>query len=117
MWCNLELPFAKGKYRKLAHRIAMIFCYPALAIWFSAMALFSHYSATRPTHVDSVAGRFYSLNNHGYVVYLTQDENRLLNGLMFLPFCMFFVGFTVDRLFGEPPAPLKSKIPWENRQW
>jgi hypothetical protein len=107
----------KGRYRKLAHRMAMVFCGLAVAIWMSAMAFSSHYDGTRPSHPDYGTGRLYALNNHSHVVYLTRDEDRLLTGLMFLPFCLFFTGFMVDRLFGEPPQLLKSKVPWENRQW
>lgn len=113
----MDLPLAKGKYGKAAHRIAMFFCYPALLIWIAAIALFFHYDQTRPNHSVPSAGRIYGQNNHCHVVYLTQDEDSLVNRLMFLPFCLFFVGFTVDRLFGDPPQPLKSKVPWENRQY
>ena len=113
----MELPLAQGRYRKLAHRIAMFFCYPFLPIWIAAIALFLHYDATRPNHPVPSLGRIYGQNNHSHVVYLTRDEDRFISLLMFLPFCLFFVGFTVDRLFAQPPQRLKSKVPWENRQW
>jgi hypothetical protein len=114
---DVDLALAKGKHRKGAHRIAMFFCYPSLPIWIAAIGLFLHYDATRPNHPVPSAGRIYGQNNHGHVVYLTRDEESLVSRLTFLPFCLFFVGFTLDRLFGEPPQPLKSKVPWENRQW
>jgi hypothetical protein len=113
----MELPLANGKHRKAAYRIAMFFVYPALPIWIAAIALFLHYDATRPNHPIPGTGQIFGQNNHCHVVYLTRDEESLVNCLMFLPFCLFFVGFTVDRLFGEPLPPLKSKVPWENRQY
>ena len=63
----MELPLAKGKYRKPVHRMAMVFCYPSLPIWFAAIALFLHYDATRPNHPVPSAGRIYGQNNHGRV--------------------------------------------------
>jgi hypothetical protein len=50
----------------------------SLAIWFSFIALFEHYSATRPNRPDATSGRIYQLNNHGSYAYLTQGEQRRL---------------------------------------
>ncbi len=115
---DVELPLAKGKYRKAAHRIAMLFAYRHC--WYGWRRLRFSSITMRPGPIipfPAPAGFMGGQNNHRHVVYLTQDEKSLVNRLMFLPFCLFFVGFTVDRLFGEPPQPLKSKVPWENRQY
>jgi hypothetical protein len=50
----------------------------SLAIWFSFIALFEHYSATRPNRPDATSGRIYQLNNHGSYAYLTIGEQRRL---------------------------------------
>jgi hypothetical protein len=97
--------------------MAIVFVYPSLPIWLAAIALFLHYDATRPDHPIPGSGRIYAQNSHGHVVYLTEEEDSLVSRMMFLPFCLFFVGFTVERLFVEPPQVVRSKLPWENRQW
>ena len=60
----------------------------SLAIWFSFIALFEHYAATRPNRPDPSSGRIYQLNNHGSYAYLTEGEQRRLWCLEFggLPF-------------------------------
>jgi hypothetical protein len=62
----------------------------ALAIWFSFIALFEHYSATRPKRADVASGRIYQLNNHGSYAYLTKGEQQRLWWLEFggIPFVL-----------------------------
>jgi len=50
----------------------------AVAVWFGFIALFEHYSATRPPRPDTSSGRVYQLNNHGSYAYLTQSEQHRL---------------------------------------
>ncbi len=47
-------------------------------VWLSAIGLFLHYDATRPTLKQPAEGRIYPWSNHGHIVYLTQQEQLRL---------------------------------------
>ena len=88
-----------------------------LAIWFSFIALFEHYSATRPNQPEATSGRIYQLNNHGSYAYLTKGEQRRLWCLEFggLPFVL--VAMTLARLwriktdpYADIPANVRDQI-------
>lgn len=76
-----------------------------LVIWFSFIALFEHYSFTRPNRPDPTAGRIYELNNHGSYAYLTKGEQQCLWSLEFggLPF--FFAAVALARFWKIPTQP------------
>jgi hypothetical protein len=81
-----------------------------LAIWFSFIALFEHYSATRPNRPDATAGRIYELNNHGSYAYLTKGEQGRLWCLEFggVP---FFLAAVALAKFWKIPTDTYRDIP------
>jgi hypothetical protein len=85
-------------------------CVLGLAIWFSYIALFEHYSATRPSRPDVAAGRIYQLNNHGSYAYVSTREQWRLWCLEFggLP---FFLGAVALARFWKIPTATYPDIP------
>jgi len=65
--------------------------YSALASWFGFIALFLHYDATRPTVPQPNEGRVYPSNNHGHVVYLSEQDEHQLNLLQMTAFGLVVV--------------------------
>jgi len=58
--------------------LSRFLAFAGLVSWFGFIGLFLHYDATRPTVRPPNEGRNYPSNNHGHVVYLSdQDEHRL----------------------------------------
>ena len=53
-----------------------------LCFWFSGFFTWIHFAGSRSKIAEPESGRVIPLNDHGSVVYLTTDENYLLNGLM-----------------------------------
>jgi hypothetical protein len=72
-----------------------------LAIWFSFIALFEHYSATRPHRADVSSGRIYQLNNHGSYAYLTKSEQQRLWCLEFGGIPFFLAALVMTRFDRE----------------
>ncbi len=79
----------------------------SLAIWFCFIALFEHYSATRPHRPDTTSGRIYELNNHGSYAYLTKGEQQRLWCLEFggLPFFLVAVALAKSWKIQTDPYP------------
>jgi hypothetical protein len=50
--------------------------------WVASFVLWYRYAFTRPAAQDPAAGRIYSLNTHGSLVYLTSSEYVVLYALM-----------------------------------
>jgi hypothetical protein len=50
----------------------------AMLAWLSTIGLFLRYDVTRPTVRQVAEGRIYAWNNHGHIVYLTQQEQLRL---------------------------------------
>jgi len=86
----------------------------SVAIWFCFIALFEHYSATRPKRPDATAGRIHQLNNHGSYSYLTKDEQWRLWWLEFggLP---FFLAAVALAKFWKIPTDTYPDIPKDIR--
>ena len=73
------------------------FVVASLLWWGCFWFLTNHYDATRPTLSDDAAGRSYSLNSHGHVVYLNRSEALRMYGSVFLAVTCFVLGFLIDR--------------------
>ena len=82
--------------RRLREIIARILLYSSLALWFSFIGLFEHYSQTRPTVENPEEGRNYRQNNHGYYTYLTEEEHSRLTILEIVAPVLFLSGSLVD---------------------
>jgi hypothetical protein len=72
------------------------------AIWFGFIALFEHYSATRPNRPDATSGRVYQLNNHGSYTYLTKSEQWRLRCLEFGALPFFLAAVELRRFWSRP---------------
>ena len=70
--------------------------YLSLVVWFGFIGLFEHYSHTRPTVWNPAEGRVHEQNNHGYVTYLTSQEQSRLELLEFSAPALFFAGGLID---------------------
>ena len=86
--------------------VAKVLAYSALVVWFSFIGLFEHYSYTRPTIRKQTEGRVYEQNNHGYITYLTAQEQLRLKLLEFSAPILFFAGALID--------PKRIVWPWRN---
>ncbi len=67
----------------------------ALATWFGFIGLFYHFDATRPTVPQPSEGRNYPSNNHGHVVYLSEQDEHQLHLLELAPFYLFVTGMVL----------------------
>ena len=83
----------------------------SLVVWFSFIALFEHYAATRPQHADRAAGRVYVLNNHGSYAYLTQSEQRRLWYLEFGAWPLFIAAVALGRVWNVATGIFPENIP------
>jgi hypothetical protein len=96
----------------------------SVAIWFSFIALFEHYSATRPNRPNVPSGRIYQLNNHGSYAYLTKDEQRRLWCLEFGGIPFFLAAAALAKFwkiqtdtYGDIPRNVRYQMmnrPYEN---
>lgn len=71
-----------------------------LCFWMASCALWYRYALTRPAIRQPGAGRVYSLNTHGTVVYLTSQEHFLLYFLMVTGAVFLFLAVGLH-LFGK----------------
>jgi hypothetical protein len=83
-------------FGRITKALSWFFALAALASWFGFIGLFLHYDATRPTFSQAKEGEVYPSNNHGHVVYLSEQDERQLNLLQGAAFCFFVVGFVLD---------------------
>jgi hypothetical protein len=61
----------------------------SLLAWFGFIAVFEHFDATRPTKADAKVGRVIPQNNHGHIVYLTEQEEKNKQDLQYIAFGLF----------------------------
>jgi hypothetical protein len=71
-------PSARGKLWMVILNAAGI---GFLLTWFGYIAAFEHFDATRPMKPDSAKGVVIPQNNHGHIVYLTENEREQLLAL------------------------------------
>jgi hypothetical protein len=71
-------------------------------IWFGFIALFEHYSATRPNRPDTISDRVYQLNNHGSYAYLIKGEQWRLWCLEFGALPFFLAAAALQRFWSRP---------------
>jgi len=114
----MKLPLGNPKYRKLARAISSFLGISGLAVWFFHFYVWNQYDQTRPIHADYSSGRVHGLNNHGHVVYLTDEEDARLSNLRILAFSLFGGGFLTAALFVAAPSDWNRKrTPWEKKQF
>jgi len=70
--------------------------FAAFASGFGFLGLFYHYDATRPTVRQPSEGRNYPSNNHGHVVYLSEQDERRLHLLEIAAFYLCMTGIVLD---------------------
>src|SRR6266403_5662660 len=70
--------------------------FAAFASGFGFLALFYHYDATRPTVRQPSEGRNYPSNNHGHVVYLSEQDEYRLHLLEIAAFYLCMTGIALD---------------------
>ena len=114
----MKLPLGNPRYRKLARALSTSLGISGLAVWFFHFYVWDQYDRTRTIHPDYSSGRVHGLNNHGHVVYLTDEEDSRLTKLRIIAFSLaasagltlvFFVeGFSIWS---------KGRPPWEKRQF
>lgn len=68
----------------------------ALASWFGFIGLFLHYDATRPTIRQPSEGKVYPSNNHGHVVYLSEQDEHRLNLLQGAALSLFIIAVVLN---------------------
>jgi hypothetical protein len=114
----MKLPLGNAKHRKLARAISSFLGISGLAVWFFHFYVWNQYDQTRPTHADYSSGRVHGLNNHGHVVYLTDEEDTRLTKLTILAFGLIGCGFLTTALFVAAPSDWnKKRMPWEKKQF
>lgn len=70
--------------------------FAAFASGFGFLGLFYHYDATRPTVRQPSQGRNYPSNNHGHVVYLSEQDEHRLHLLELAAFYLCVTGIVLD---------------------
>jgi hypothetical protein len=70
--------------------------FAAFASGFGFLGLFYHYDATRPTVRQPSEGRNYPSNNHGHVVYLSEQDEHRLHLLELAAFYLCMTGIVLD---------------------
>jgi hypothetical protein len=61
-----------------------------------------HYICTRPPTPQPEIGRIYPLNVHGWIVYLTRNEEFQLNFLFFAGAILFIMAAIITNIRGDP---------------
>ena len=69
----------------------------------------THFYSHRPVVLCPEENRTYALNIHGRIVYLTQNEHRLVNWSFDAFFCFFVVTFTMLAIQKE--LQFRGRIP------
>ena len=87
-----------GRFVKASSRFL---AFLALASWFGFIGLFFHYDATRPTVRQPNEGNVYPSNNHGHVVYLSEQDERQLNLLQGAALSLFIIGMVLDYAYRQ----------------
>jgi hypothetical protein len=113
----MNLPLAKGKYRRPALIVARLLGFSGLAVWFTYIGLWTHYDSTRPRVPDVATGRVIVQNTHGHYVYLTAEERTRLTDLEIVAAILVVTSFLMGALFAQDGFKRKSQKPWEVRRW
>jgi hypothetical protein len=114
----MKLPLGNPKYRKLARAVSSFLAISGLAVWLFHFYVWNQFDQTRPIHPNYSSGQVHGLNNHGHVVYLTDEEDARLTSLRILAFSLFGGGFLTAALFVTAPSDWNKKgRPWEKRQF
>jgi hypothetical protein len=96
---------ARGKFWKAVLYSAGV---GALSMWLGYIGMFGHYDSTRPTKPDASMGTVIPQNNHGHLVYLTEQEEARLLGLQRLSIGLALVGvlsmYFYKRATGKMPS-------------
>lgn len=90
---------------RLAKASSRFLAFSALASWFGFIGLFCHYDAVRPTVPLRNEGKVYASNNHGHVVYLSEQDQHQLNLLQGAAFWLFMVAVVLDYVHRERLTP------------
>jgi hypothetical protein len=108
---GMELPLAKGKYRKSGELLRDVLGYFGMAVLALLMYLFLQYDKTRPIRPEASSEHIYAQENKGQVVFLTKTENNNKMVLKILAGSAFGISLLADILFvGDF---LREKKPWE----
>ena len=67
----------------------------ALLTWFAQVATGLHFDHTRPIQPSAENGRTIPHNNHGHIIYLTQDEENRLTVLREIPIGLALIAIVV----------------------
>jgi hypothetical protein len=114
----MKLPPGNPKHRKLARAISSFLGISGLAVWFFHFCVWNQYDQTRPTRADYSTGRVHGLNNHGHVVYLTDEEDARLTRLTILAFSLMVSGGLTAVSFVEGISNWnKGRTPWEKKRF
>jgi hypothetical protein len=76
----------------------------SLGSFLAAWGLWTHFAYTRPITPNALDGRVYSLDTHGWRVYLNAAEHFGLELLFVLALVLFVIAVVIDRLkkpFGD----------------
>ncbi len=87
-----------GRFVKASSRFL---AFLALASWLGFIGLFFHYDATRPTVRQPNEGGVYPSNNHGHVVYLSEQDERQLNLLQGAALSLFIIAVVLDYVYRQ----------------
>jgi hypothetical protein len=80
-----------SQFARFVRASSRLLGYSALASWLGFIGLFLHYDATRPTLMQPNEGKVYPSNNHGHVVYLSEQDEHQLNLLQMTTFGLVVV--------------------------
>jgi len=81
----------------------------AFASGFGFLGLFYHFDATRPTVRQPSEGRNYPSNNHGHIVYLSEQDEHQLHLLELAAFYLCMTGIVLDYVQREQLTPKKIR--------
>ena len=84
------------RFARLAKASSRFLAFSALVSWFGFIGLFCHYDAVRPAVPLPNEGKVYPSNNHGHVVYLSEQDEHQLNLLQGAAFWLFMVAVVLD---------------------
>ncbi len=84
----------------------------ALGVFLYYMFLGEQFTHTRPREANPSTGRIYPLNNHGYVVYLTNSEQHRLHILVWTAAFSFLIAVLIGVFIKKSSRRPK---PWETR--
>jgi hypothetical protein len=90
--------FSDSTSQKVWRRIEVVSSFSALGLFLGGWLLWWHFNATRPIAPNSLDGRVYPLDPHGWRVYLTSMEQLTLNLLFNASLALFVIAAIIDRI-------------------